>query len=55
MKGHQSYLSTGRVDADGAVQLLFGGAAFHGYAEALRHLSGIWTQIVEPNDSVLQR
>lgn len=47
------YLSTGWVDADGAVQLLLGGTAFHGCTEALRHLSSIWTQIVEPNNSIL--
>ncbi len=50
-----SYLSTGWVDADGVVQLLLGETTFHCYTKALRHLSSIWTQIVEPNDSILQR
>lgn len=49
-----SYLSTGWVDADGAVQLLLGHATFHGCTKALRHLSRVWTQIVEPDDSILQ-
>ena len=49
----RSYLSTGRVDADGAVQLLFSGAAFHGCSEALRYLSCIWTQVVEADHSLL--
>lgn len=49
-----SYLSTGWVDADGAVQLFLGHATFHGCTEALRHLSCVWTQIVEPDDSILQ-
>lgn len=43
------------MDADGTVQLLLGRSALHGYAEALSHLSGVWTQVVEPNDSVLRR
>lgn len=43
------------MDADGNVQLLLGRAALHGYAIALSHLSGVWTQVVEPDDSVLQR
>lgn len=49
-----SYLSTSRVDADGAVQLLLGDSTFHGCTEALRHLSCIWAQVVEPDDSKLQ-
>lgn len=49
------YLSAGWVDADGAVQLLLGHTTFHGCTEALRHLSSIWTQIVEPDDAILQR
>lgn len=48
------HLSTGWMDADGAVQLLLGHPTFHGCAEALCHLSSIWTQVVEPNDSILQ-
>lgn len=48
------YLSTGGVDADGAVQLLLGDTTFHGRSEALRYLSCIWTQVVEANDFVLQ-
>lgn len=50
-----SHLSAGRVDPDGAVQLLLGNAAFHGHAEALRHLAGVRTQVVEADDSVLHR
>lgn len=49
-----SYLSTCWVDADGAVQLLLGDSAFHGCTEALRHLTCIWPQVVEPDDSILQ-
>lgn len=55
MTALSSNLSTCWVDADGAVQLLFGDSTFHGYTEALRHLSCIWPQVVEPNDSILQR
>lgn len=43
------------MDADGTVQLLLGHSALHGCAEALSHLSSVWTQVVEPNDSVLRR
>lgn len=55
MAGQTSHLSTGWVDADGAVQLLLGHAAFHGCAEALCHLAGIWTEIVEADDSILHK
>lgn len=43
------------MDADGPVQLLLGRAALHGCAEALSHLSSVWTQVVEANDSALRR
>lgn len=43
------------MDADGTVQLLLGRAALHGCTEALSHLSSVWTQVVEANDSVLRR
>lgn len=49
-----SNLSTCRVDAYGAVQLLLGDSTFHGCTEALRHLSCVWPQVVKPNDSILQ-
>lgn len=55
MAGQTSHLSAGWVDADGAVQLLLGHAAFHGCAEALCHLASVWTEIVEADDSILQR
>lgn len=43
------------MDADGTIQLLLGRPTLHGRAEALSHLSSIWTQIVEPNNPVLGR
>lgn len=43
------------MDADGTIQLLLGRPALHSCAEALGHLAGIWTQVVEPNNSVLRR
>lgn len=43
------------MDADGTIQLLLGRPALHSCAEALSHLAGIWTQVVEPNNSVLRR
>lgn len=43
------------MDADGTIQLLLGRPALHSCAEALSHLAGIWTQVVEPNNSVLWR
>lgn len=49
-----SYLSTGWVDANRAIQLLLGCPTFHSCPESLGHLSSIWTQIVETNDSILQ-
>lgn len=49
-----SYLSTGWVDANRAIQLLLGCPTFHSCPESLCHLSSIWTQIVETNDSILQ-
>lgn len=42
------------MDADGNIQLLLGRPALHSCAEALSHLAGIWTQVVEPNNSVLR-
>lgn len=42
------------MDADGSIQLLLGRPALHRCAEALSHLAGIWTQVVEANNSVLR-
>lgn len=50
-----SHFSTGRMDADGTIQLLLGRPTLHGCAEALGHLASIWTQVVEPNNAVLWR
>lgn len=50
-----SHFSTGRMDADGTIQLLLGCPTLHGCAEALGHLASIWTQVVEPNNAVLWR
>lgn len=55
MAWQTSHLSTGWVDADGAVQLLLGHATFHGCAEALCHLASVWTEIVEADDSILHK
>lgn len=49
------HLSTGWMDPDGPVQLLLGGSALHGCAEALSHLSSVGAQVVEANHPVLRR
>lgn len=49
-----SYLSAGRVDADGGVKVLLGRSTFHGGTKALSHLPCVWPQVVEPDYTVLK-